>query len=593
MNTTKQTLKLFWQHAWRYPLHVLVGAGIILPLAVLFNSFLPPLIASTVLERLAAGDYSPNDPWGSFGSDMVLYAAIAFTGAVVLWRIVSMTIWRLEMHVVQDLHNRMFKHLMQLDSNFHANRFGGSLVSQVNKMANSYINVQDVLVWEIIPLTLTIAFAAIILLPKAPLFVAGLLIFSVIFVISAIVISRMVRKYSEAQAAASNKITGLLADAITNIAAIKSFAAHKHEEAHYAKAVQNWRKAETKVMYTTALRQTFFATVTTLLGAVSLTLAVISVVVFKADVSTVFLVVSYTALVVQALWEFSSQTMRTYNRAIGDAKEMTEILGIEATVKDRARPEKSRISKGAISFSGVTFTHGDSKKNEVLFNNLTVKIAAGKKIGLVGHSGSGKTTLTRLLLRFSDIDGGSITIDGQNIAHITQDDLRRTIAYVPQEPLLFHRSLRENIAYGRPDATDEEVYEAARKAHAAEFIDKLPRGYDTEVGERGVKLSGGQRQRIAIARAILKDAPILVLDEATSALDSESERLIQAALWELMKGRTAIVIAHRLSTIQRMDEIVVLADGKIIEQGSHSELLARGGTYADLWAHQSGGFIEE
>jgi ATP-binding cassette subfamily B protein len=211
----------------------------------------------------------------------------------------------------------------------------------------------------------------------------------------------------------------------------------------------------------------------------------------------------------------------------------------------------------------------------------------------VGHSGSGKTTLTKLLLRFSDVDGGTISIDGQDISHIKQEDLRSHIAYVPQEPVLFHRSLAENIAYGKPDATKDEIREAARKAHADEFIQKLPKGYDTLVGERGVKLSGGQRQRIALARAILKDAPILVLDEATSALDSESEKLIQDALKKFMKGRTTIVIAHRLSTIQSMDRIAVLKDGSIAEQGSHRELLANKHTYAELWKHQSGGFLEQ
>jgi len=228
-----------------------------------------------------------------------------------------------------------------------------------------------------------------------------------------------------------------------------------------------------------------------------------------------------------------------------------------------------------------------------VLHGIDLTIAPGEMVGIVGPSGSGKSTLTRLLLRFSDIDGGAIMIDGQNIAQITQDDLRRFIAYVPQEPLLFHRSIRENIAYGSPKATEKEIVAAARKANAAEFIDHLPDGYDTMVGERGVKLSGGQRQRIAIARAILKNAPILVLDEATSALDSESEILIQEALQKLMQNRTTIVIAHRLSTIQKMDRIVVLADGAIVEQGPHQKLIARKGVYAQMWGHQSGGFIEE
>ena len=592
MVTTKDIAKLYWQHAWRYPGRVVAGL-VALPLAMLGNSYIPALLISQVLERLASGNYDPTNPWGSFGGDLLIYAAITTLGAIVLWRIVGMCIWRLEIRVQEDLYNRMFRHFMQLDANFHANNFGGSLVSQASKFASAYVRLQDVVVFELLPLALSITFASVILLPKAPLYVYALWVFSAVFVVATLIISRVVRKHHEAEATASNALTGFLADAITNVSAIKSFAAHRHEEQHYGRAARTWANAERKVMNSTLLRQTLYASITTALGVASLALAIVSVVVYKADIATVFLVVTYTGIVVQNLWEFSSQTMRTLNHALGDAKAMANILHTAPQVTDSSTPEPPRITKGAIAFTNVNFTHADAKKEDVLFRNFNLGIAAGKKLGLVGHSGSGKTTLTRLLLRFANIQGGAITIDGQNIVHITQDDLRRHIAYVPQEPLLFHRSLRENIAYGNPNATDAQVREAARKAHAAEFIEKLPNGYETEVGERGVKLSGGQRQRIAIARAILKDAPILVLDEATSALDSESERLIQAALWELMKGRTAIVIAHRLSTIQRMDEIAVLASGKVIEQGSHATLLKQGGTYAELWAHQSGGFIEE
>jgi ATP-binding cassette subfamily B protein len=249
------------------------------------------------------------------------------------------------------------------------------------------------------------------------------------------------------------------------------------------------------------------------------------------------------------------------------------------------------VNKGEITFRNMQFTHGGA--NEPLFENFDLKVKAGERVGLVGHSGSGKTTLTRVLLRFSNLDNGHILIDNQDIRDVTQSSLRKSIAYVPQEPLLFHRSLRENIAYGKPDASEEEIRQAAKLANALDFIETLPESFDTMVGERGVKLSGGQRQRIVIARAILKDAPILVLDEATSALDSESEKLIQDALSRLMKNRTSIVVAHRLSTIAKLDRIVVLDNGKIVEDGSHDELLRRGSTYASLWAHQSGGFIEE
>lgn len=264
---------------------------------------------------------------------------------------------------------------------------------------------------------------------------------------------------------------------------------------------------------------------------------------------------------------------------------------LEAEIKDPSTPEKSSISSGRISFNSVDFTHTGAKRS--IFKNLSLSIKPGEKVGLVGHSGSGKTTLTKLVLRFADIESGTIEIDGQNIAKITQDNLRAKISFVPQEPLLFHRSLADNISYGKPGASMQEIEAVAKMANAFEFVKDLPEGYKTLVGERGVKLSGGQRQRIAIARAMLKNAPILVLDEATSALDSESEALIQDALWKLMDGKTAIVIAHRLSTIQKMDRIIVLDNGKIIEQGSHKELIRQNGKYAELWNRQSGGFIEE
>jgi ATP-binding cassette, subfamily B, bacterial len=237
----------------------------------------------------------------------------------------------------------------------------------------------------------------------------------------------------------------------------------------------------------------------------------------------------------------------------------------------------------------ISFRHSPAQR--LLFDRFSLDVPAGTKLGLVGRSGGGKTTITRLLLRFKDVERGQILVGGQSIAEISQSSLREVIAYVPQDPAMFHRTIVDNIRFARPEATDEEVRRAAALAHAAEFVEALPDGYHTLVGERGIKLSGGQRQRIAIARAILKDAPILVLDEATSSLDSESEALIQDALWTLMAGRTAIVIAHRLSTVRRMDSLVVLDAGRIVEQGSHESLLALGGIYASLWSHQSGGFL--
>ena len=300
--------------------------------------------------------------------------------------------------------------------------------------------------------------------------------------------------------------------------------------------------------------------------------------------------ISYTLNVVAQLWSVASTT-RAYIRIIGDAGPMISTLDEMDELKDPLEPASFAIDGGKVQFDNVVFTHDENDR--ALFDGFTLTINPGERVGLVGRSGSGKTSLTRLLLRFSDVDNGKILIDNQDISTVTQDDLHTAIAYVAQEPMLFHRSLRANIAYSKPTASDDEIRHAAKQANALDFIDKLPKGLDTLVGERGVKLSGGQRQRIAIARAILKDAPILVLDEATSSLDSETEKLIQDALAKLMKGRTSIVIAHRLSTIAKLDRIVVLDEGRIAEQGSHTELLGQKGIYAKLWSHQSGGFIEE
>jgi len=297
---------------------------------------------------------------------------------------------------------------------------------------------------------------------------------------------------------------------------------------------------------------------------------------------------SVSNILLSNVWTIN-HILRNINTSFGDAKEMVKILDLPYIVDDKT-DKPLKVSDAKIEFSHVSFNH--EKQHDKLFEDFNLEIAPGKSVGLVGVSGSGKTTLTKLLLRFDDVKKGAIYIDGQDIRDVTQGSLRSAIAYVPQESSLFHRSIFENIAYGRPDATDEEVYEAARLANADEFIAELPDGYDTMVGERGVKLSGGQRQRIAIARAILKDAPILVLDEATSALDSESEAAIQGALANLMEGRTTIVVAHRLSTIAGLDEIVVLRDGKIVEQGSHKKLLSKNGEYAKLWNRQSGAFLK-
>ncbi len=582
-------VRFYWHHALRYKKWV-TGLLLALPLTVTVASYLPPLILANVLSRLAKDDFVAGDIWHSFGPTIIAYAALLLAG-IAMWRVVDWFVWRLEGHVQRAIAQQIFSHMLGRSADFHANRFAGSLVSQANKVISSYVRMADTTIFTTLQLVFGVIASVIILAPRAPIFAVALAILASLYAYGAIVASRPVRRLSGIYAAQESRQTGFLADAITNVMAIKSFARTKYELARFAGVtnetlgkMNNFAQAHRRLM-------NVLGSMNRTISATSLFIAVVAVMEFGIDIAAVFLIFSYTSNIVNQLFEFSNSGLRNYNRAIGDASEMVLTLSEKPEIEDPAEPEVSRMGKGVIDFKDVTFKH--SGADIAIFNGLNLNIAQGEKIGLVGHSGSGKSTFVRLLLRFSDIDGGRISIDGQSIARVTQDDLHEQIAYVPQEPLLFHRTIRDNIAYGKLEASDEEVIGAARKAHALEFIQTLPKGFETMVGERGVKLSGGQRQRIAIARAILKDAPILVLDEATSALDSESEKLIQAALWELMKGRTAIVIAHRLSTIQRMDRIIVLDDGNIIEQGKHSDLLKKDGTYAKLWTHQSGGFIEE
>ena len=397
------------------------------------------------------------------------------------------------------------------------------------------------------------------------------------------------RERNKLESQASTKMTGQLADTVTNILTVKSFGNEKLEEEKALKGAEDWRKKSFKLMNGFLITSSSYSTLTSILMVSAFVSAIYASEHKIIDVAVIYLIVTYTMTVCRQLWQMNN-VMRTYYRVIGDSYDMTEILITPTKIVDNST-KKLSVTNGNIKLKNVTFKYDDVDKH--IFDKFNLDIKAGQKIGLVGPSGSGKSTLVKLLLRFNDIEDGKISIDNQDISKVSQESLRKLIAYVPQEPMLFHRTIRENIAYSKPDASIEEVKNAAREANALEFIEDLENGFDTVVGERGTKLSGGQRQRIAIARAILKDAPILILDEATSALDSESEKLIQDSLDNLMKKRTSIVIAHRLSTIAKLDRIIVLEHGKITEDGSHQKLLNQGGTYCHLWNHQSGGFLEE
>jgi ATP-binding cassette subfamily B protein len=395
------------------------------------------------------------------------------------------------------------------------------------------------------------------------------------------------RAIHEKEAEAKNKLSGRLADVITNILAVKSHGHEAYERRRYNETNSAAQTALLNVVRSHTKRSVGFGSVLVVLNGVFIVILVFGGLWFNAPVGTLVLAMMYGQALVGELWGVTN-ILRGMNRAFGDAREMVLILDEPVVVTDVLDARKLKVAAGEVDFKNVSFTHADGK--ETVFKDFTLDIKPGERVGLVGRSGSGKTTLTKLLLRFADVQNGNVLIDGQNISAVTQESLRKNIAYVPQETLLFHRTIRENIAYGKLNAADEEVIQAAKLANAWEFVKNLPDGLETLVGERGVKLSGGQRQRIAIARAILKDAPSLVLDEATSALDSESEKLIQDALRKLMKGRTSIVIAHRLSTVAGLDRIVVLKDGEIVEDGPHTKLVKSDKEYAKLWNRQTGAF---
>ena len=580
----KTTLQLLWRasrpYKWRRNLALITAT---LTLAV--GTIVGPLIIAQLLDMIQHGQLQTGSVW----TLVILYGLSQLWSEIIGWRIVLYLMWTLETIMQRDIANKVFAKLAGETMFFHSNKFGGSLVSQNSKLSSCVERFWDELVWAVLPLVISLTGSIVILSILLWQYALFLFMFSIIFGVAVFFGSRPMAKLSRREAEASNKVSGNLADMVSNVLAVKSSSAEKIEQQRFDKTNRAWRKASLATMRGFLTVSSVYSTINTSIRIGAIVFAIYAAQHNIVSVAAVYLIITYTGSVARELWNMNS-IMRNYNRIIGDAHEMVEILHTPTSLVDRS-DKKLHVNRGVIDFDTVTFTH-DEGKGATLFHNFSLHITPGEKVGLVGSSGSGKTTLTKLLLRFADIDSGTIMIDEQDIAEVTQASLRSQIAYVPQEPLLFHRSVRENIAYGKANATDAEIEQAAKKAGAYDFIIKLQDGFDTLVGERGVKLSGGQRQRIAIARAILKDAPILVLDEATSALDSESEILIQKSLKTLMKNRTSIVIAHRLSTIAKLDRIIVMHNGKIVEDGSHDQLIKHGGHYAKLWQHQSGGFID-
>ena len=576
----KEYAKATAKHPWLFTfmllaLFAVTATNLIAPLFL--KEFINLVVSSTPAEISVIAAVSA---LGFYG--------LAMFGNWAGYRLQMVVAARLYARTQSDLINQSFAYLIHHGHDFFINSFGGTLTGRVSRYAKSYQRVFSSIIESMMPTLLFAAGVIVVLYLQNHWLGIGLLVWTLFFLALQYILTKWRYQYKIERAAADSRLTGALSDSIGNHSAIALFAAERLEKTRLSAVVSDWYNATLRVWRSDSIN---YAIQGFLTRAGQVGLLLIGFYLWldgSISVGDLVLIQVYILTLMEQISGIGSNLRQLYE-AFSEAEEMIMILEKPHAIKDRKNAGAIMVSSGAVSLDSVGFTFN---KDASILEDFTLDIAPGEKIALVGPSGAGKSTITKLLLRLYDVTGGAIRIDGQDIRDVTQESLRRNIAFVPQESVLFHRTLRENIAYGKEDASLEEVIEAAKKAHCHEFISKLPLGYETLVGERGVKLSGGERQRVAIARAILKNAPILILDEATSALDSESEALIQDALKVLMEGKTVVVIAHRLSTIMTMDRIVVIEGGKIAAEGTHNELVThKGGLYQKLWSIQAGGFI--
>ena len=581
---TKKIFQLFWHHTWRYRGRALfIILGIVIANAA---EIATPWFMRTLIDTLADATHIPTATTHALTA-IAIIATLQFI-AWAAWRSVGFLTADFQPRVMQDLEERGFEYLLGHSFSFFTNQFAGSLVRKVRRLSRAYERFADEMQFRFIPIVVILTGTLIALGIRFPLLALIFFLWVILFVYANYRIARWVLRIDVIRAAKDSKVTAVLADALTNNATIKLFTGENIEQGFFHAIEEKFRILQTRAWNRNEIA---FAIQSLLIFGINIALLVIGIRLWAQGILTVgdlVLIQGVLIMVIGKLWDISRAFHHIFE-SFADAREMLEIMEEPHDVVDRPRAATLSAPQGKIDFKKVTFHYHHTRR---VLNQLAFTIESKEKVAFVGPSGAGKSTIIKLLFRFSDVTSGHIFIDGQDIATVTQQSLREHIALVPQDPILFHRSLMENIRYGRRGASDADVIAAAKKAHCHEFIVGLPKGYNTLVGERGIKLSGGERQRVAIARAILKNPPILVLDEATSSLDSESEHYIQKALHELMKEKTVIVIAHRLSTVMKMDRIIVLEEGKITATGSHAALLKRKGTYRNLWRIQAGGFAK-
>jgi ATP-binding cassette subfamily B protein len=588
MNSPKEKRTVFGvysAHAFKYPwrVSVILVTGLIMQAANLVG----PLYLRQFFNILAKG--TPDDSTVQVLLGVLAIIVFAWFVDWVAHRAQYISAMYLEEKVMSDLYSSAFDYLLGHSHNFFTSRFAGSLTHKVNKFARAFETLFETAIVSFFPMGIFIVGAVIIVFTRNHVLGATLAIWTLLFLAFQLYVSSIRQPARDARAKAESHLTGNLADAISNQSTITLFVGARYEAKRFAKVVHEWILAYRRTIIIDAW---IWLGIGLFIIAIQTIILYVGVHLWRQGLFTVgdfvliqtYLFTTFTSL------ERLNRELRRANDAYSDAAEMVEMLDTLHEIGDAPHAKVLAVSEGVVEFKHANFHFHEEKG---IFEDFNLRIEGGEKVALVGPSGAGKSTITKLILRLFDVKSGAIEIDGQDISKVTQESLRAAISFVPQEPILFHRTLMENIRYGRRDATDEEVIEAAKQAHCHEFISSLSHRYDTYVGERGIKLSGGERQRVAIARAILKNAPILMLDEATSSLDSGSELLIQDALEKLMRGKTVLVIAHRLSTIAKMDRIIALDQGKVVEEGTHSQLIEKGGIYSELWNHQAGGFLQD
>lgn len=588
-STTRRTLHYYWLVTKRHKGYFfgLMAATFAFVALLTYGN---PYVMSLVVDRVSADPVPADKVFEVFAPYIIALIAINVFGQAAS-KLQDYTMYKLEIAAAYDLATMSFDALCNQSMSFHSNRFGGTLVSQTSKFMSAYQQIIETITFPFLPVICSVIFTCSILAPRVFAYVVILMILLAIYACVSYYMYKRILHLNEKAASAQNQLSGELSDSVANILSVKTYGREDYERGLFDQANREVVARDSKRMWASLLRGIITACITVVIMAVVTVFIAGGNAWYGITPGTLVVMFTYTYTITNQ-FNFINNGLQRFNRAFGDASGMTIILDEPRLVDDKPDAKPMVVTNGRIDFKDIGFSYTDGNTTTQVFKDFNLHIPEGQRVGLVGMSGAGKTTLTKLLLRLSDLQEGQILIDGQNVADTTQQSLRRQIAYVPQEALLFHRSIAENIAYGKPDATMEEIREAARQANALEFIEKLPQGFDTITGERGVKLSGGQRQRVAIARAMLADCPVLVLDEATSALDSESEHLVQDALKKLMHGRTSIVVAHRLSTVASLDRIVVLSQGKIVEDGPHAQLIEDGGEYAHLWSRQTGAYLE-